>query len=701
MNKITPDTVAGKPSITAAFAVLSAVFWILSLLIFLHEQEILIISWDTIPVEHFRHETGNAWFARFAHNAFTSPSRAVLLENGTPLRRANAASDAVAYIGEGRYCLSNDELLFSTSDNSDPAKNGRKYELLCAAPVNHTKVHLLFFLAVLSSAITAVATWGYGGDLHLINALKSFGARHKKAVDFTIAAVSVVIVVVPYLITRLPYFLYYPVVLIRPDSYGYFDVAIEILSGQWPDLSLRTPGYAMFIATVFLFSKTILSVIAVQNLLSLISALAFVYGIFISYRYMAPLAAFAMAGFITSHVQMAGDIALLSESLYVSVIVCAFAFMAIALKRWHGVFFALAGAAFAFTVYIRPAGLFVVGVFVLVIVYIRINGRNPRGLTAAFALPFLSMLLVLGGYNYVKHKSFTLDNYGVAATVSNAIFLEGDENKYPRGLNAAVAKIRGAASAQQRVFLNSTWDIRKYGETLSAIHSGSGGDGGVIGPISEALGNPPANELRQALTTLLSDAIRKHPLQFIKKTFIYLLIYFDNSRDDYNIYNSINGSYSSLYIKANADAMARYLNPHPLPYFTVETGKFGGNRVADAGEYVETPMQWFHYLIYTKLQHAVFRSLFWVAAFAIAYAFSAFSLIRSGWKNMGSFILFTIGSATMLHAIGVAVAAFPNPRYSYTMEFSYYLLPLLLPICKHGKFNNAEPCEYRANAFGK
>ncbi|MBF0553693.1 MAG: hypothetical protein HQK96_03965 [Nitrospirae bacterium] len=689
MNKITPDTVAGRPAITAAFAILSVLFWVLSLLIFLHKQEILIISWDKIPIEHFRHESGYAWFTKFTHNSFTSPSRAVMMENGTPLGRANAASDAVAYIGGGRYYISNDELLFSTSDNSDPAKNGRSYELLCAASINRTWVALLFFLAVFSSAIT-VAARGYAWDLHPINSLKSFGARHKKAVDFTIATVSVFIIAAPYLITRLPYFLYYPVVLIRPDSYGYFDVAMQILSGQWPDLSLRTPGYPIFIAAVFLFSKTILSVIAVQNLLSLLSALAFVYGIFISYRYMAPLAAFAMAGFITSHVQMAGDIALLSESLYVSVIVSAFAFMTIALQRRSAVFFALAGAAFAYTVYVRPAGLFVAAVFVLLIVYIWINGGSRRSLAAAFALPFLSMLLLLGGYNYVKHKSFTLDNYGAAATISNAIFLEEDDNKYPRGLNAAIAKIRGTASTEQRAILNSTWNIKKYNEILNTIHSRGGGDGGVTGPISEALGNPPANEIRQALRTLLFDAIRKHPLAFMKKAFISLLIYFDNCRGDYDIYNSIDGSYSSLYITANAgDTLVRYLNPRPLPYFTVQTGNFGGNRAADAGEYVQTTPQWFHYLIYTKLHRAVFRSLFWPAAFVIAYIFSAFRLIRSGWKDMGVFILFTIGSAAMLHAIGVAATAFPNPRYSYTMEFAYYLLPLLLPICKPAKPNNA------------
>ncbi|MBF0320140.1 MAG: hypothetical protein HQL01_10115 [Nitrospirae bacterium] len=498
-----------------------------------------------------------------------------------------------------------------------------------------------------------------------------------------VAIVSFSLPTAAFLITRLPYLLYYPVVLIRPDSYGYFDVAMQIISGTWPELSLRTPGYPIFMALVFLFSGKVLSVILVQNLLSLLSALAFVYGIFIAYRYMAPLAAIGMAAFISSHIQMAGDIALLSESLYVSVTVFAFAFLVIAIRRHSAVFFALSSGAYAYTIYVRPAGVFVVAVFVLGLAYIwPVHGRSRRNM-AAFAVPFLSMLLILCSYNYIMLRSFALDNFsGKVMLIANSIFLEEDD-KYPVALNAAIGKIRAVASTEERAFLNSSWDKYKYNDTINAIYVRGGSDGGIIGPISEALGGPPINDLKKTLKTLFYDAIKKHPIEFMKKSFLFFMIYFDNARGDTDLYNSINGSYSSLHIsgdKAPGNILMRYYNPRPLPYFTVETAE-SGNRTSSAGEYTGTRSQWFHYLIYTKLHRAIFRGLFWPVAFAIAFVVSAHCLIRSRYTNAGAFILFTMGTAVAIHAIGVAASAHPDLRYSYTMEFSYYLLPLLLPIC--------------------
>lgn len=669
-------------------ALLCLVFWILSLLMALHTREILVLSWNKIPIEHFRHEVGHAWFTKFARYSFTSPSRAVLIEDGQPLRRGNAGLDAVAYVGGGRYFLSNDELLFSTSDNSDPTKNGRKYELLCASSIDSGKVRLIFFLAVLSTAAAALCS-GYAWLIRLLERIRALAAAHRKAVGAVIAIASFALPIAAFLITRLPYFLYYPVVLIRPDSYGYFDIAAQIMSGVPPDLFLRPPGYPMFIAIVLSLSKHMFSVILAQNLLSLLAALAFVYGIFISYRGAAPLAAVGMAAFIGSHVQMSADISVLSESLYAGVIIFAFSFMAAALKLRKAVFFSLAGAALGGAIYVRPDGLFVLAVFIPVIIW---TSRQSLQNIAAFTVPFLSMLVILCGYNYATLGSFTPNNHSAeAAVISNEIFLETDD-KYSEALNAAVRKIQSAALPEERLFLKSTWDINEYNETRNEIYARGGGDGGVTTPISEALNNPTAKEMNKVLKTLLVDAIRKNPAAFMKKCLMSFLKYFDNIGGDYDIYDSLNGSYSSLYASgaANGTDLIRYLSPQPLSYFTIETARQSDGREAVAGEYKETTLQWFHYFIYTKVHRAVFRNIFWPMAFIIAFVIGVKRLIRSRWRHTGAFIIVMMGSAALLHALGIAGAAFPNPRYSYTMEFCIYLLPLLLPMSSNESNTNLQ-----------
>ncbi|MHC2251468.1 hypothetical protein ACVILK_001160 [Bradyrhizobium embrapense] len=77
---------------------------------------------------------GNAYYivVKYPINELQS---AKLFEDGQPLGPANSELQDIASKGKGRYRLSRqpDEtvpvLMFSTSDNSDPNTNGRKYRL--------------------------------------------------------------------------------------------------------------------------------------------------------------------------------------------------------------------------------------------------------------------------------------------------------------------------------------------------------------------------------------------------------------------------------------------------------------------------------------------------------------------------------------------------------------------------------------------
>jgi predicted O-methyltransferase YrrM len=57
-------------------------------------------------------------------------SRLVVTEDGTPLPGPHAPHEAIRGIGRGRYSHWSDTLRFSTSDNSNPLHNGRRYELV-------------------------------------------------------------------------------------------------------------------------------------------------------------------------------------------------------------------------------------------------------------------------------------------------------------------------------------------------------------------------------------------------------------------------------------------------------------------------------------------------------------------------------------------------------------------------------------------
>lgn len=85
----------------------------------------------------FRHVRGKGWecilpdsfneWANTSENFFRSPLR--LKENGIPLKLPFADHLAIYYCGGGAYNHWGKAIHFSTSDNSDPNINGRKYEI--------------------------------------------------------------------------------------------------------------------------------------------------------------------------------------------------------------------------------------------------------------------------------------------------------------------------------------------------------------------------------------------------------------------------------------------------------------------------------------------------------------------------------------------------------------------------------------------
>ena len=108
---------------------------------------------DAILLSHpFSHSEGFCWRIvlpsglSFRGDTNEQPyvSRIVLLENGQPIGEPHMSHAAIAANGCGRYAAWHDTLYFSSSDNSDPNVNGRRYAITLApfdtAPVYQTRV---------------------------------------------------------------------------------------------------------------------------------------------------------------------------------------------------------------------------------------------------------------------------------------------------------------------------------------------------------------------------------------------------------------------------------------------------------------------------------------------------------------------------------------------------------------------------------
>lgn len=89
-------------------------------------------------IQPFAKDSGYAWKASIPNdnlllgdnNDNPTRSKLILLENNKPMWKRHSLHADIRNTGKGRYSHWNNELLFSTSDNSNPNNNGRSYKII-------------------------------------------------------------------------------------------------------------------------------------------------------------------------------------------------------------------------------------------------------------------------------------------------------------------------------------------------------------------------------------------------------------------------------------------------------------------------------------------------------------------------------------------------------------------------------------------
>jgi hypothetical protein len=84
------------------------------------------------PLEGFAFVSALDRFVSLEDDKAEQHSPVVLYEDGKPLGPAHSLHGDIEHIGHGRYShWKGAGIIFSTSDNSDPTKNGRRYWVVC------------------------------------------------------------------------------------------------------------------------------------------------------------------------------------------------------------------------------------------------------------------------------------------------------------------------------------------------------------------------------------------------------------------------------------------------------------------------------------------------------------------------------------------------------------------------------------------
>ena len=681
------DVLIHLPFHSKRFLVLLAILWTVSLavmlLFWLHikgffpyldrfNQQYSIPVQDAKPSGHgpysYSAPVGTKLLSRT--NYFLSPAK--LYEDGRALGPGNAPHTDIGTLGGGRFSFyKNGTLYFSSSDNSDPRTNGQQYTLVLP---NYT---VFAWSLVIFLIISLIFGFRFGRD---------FRAMPGLAQNRSLLYISIIIVSIAFIITRLPWFVDYPVPLIFPDTQTYFDPARQIFSGHWPIFDMRTPGYPLFLAlslTIFPYLKF---TVILQNLLTFCSALFFVWATYKMYGKLVVCAGITMVAHVAQPFIVQSDFSMLTESLYSSCLVLSIGLLVLAIgtqKARYALLFSLVGG---YIFWVRPNGIFLFGILLIIILYMIVNSYSLKNVLC-LALPMPIMLTLLLSYNYFSFGSFTLSNisdltlYGITS-----VYWEPDAS-FPVEVNKGILQFRDEISESDQHVLGTSWDPVK----LEPLFSNNAGKAVFL--FEDAARNPDLplseNARGELMTQVALKAIRSHLDMYIKlvwSNLYYFLI--DESSWNVSLYWDTQKFIPQMYGEeglAQDEFISReYFTIPSIPAISVLGGKGENLQV----EIIPTPLLG----IYTQFNN-ILKKVFDTKALLIGYfivvLISLYLAIRSKLRVQGVFILFAVSSILLLAGVTMALITPISDRYAsptrFIEVFSIAFIPLLWTKIKVGK----------------
>ncbi len=513
---------------------------------------------------------------------------------------------------------------------------------------------------------------------------------------------------VVFLITRLPYFLYYRSTIVNPDSSGYFMIVDQMNKGFWPNLSIRTIGYPLFLKAVYLLFSTSFAVAVAQHALTLVSSLFFIWAMaraFPRRPFFPVVVSLGMAAHAAIPWRIVSDSSFMTDSLFVSAMVVSLGLLVLGLAKRKKSHFVWASLSTAMTILIRPAGLFLLPLLVLILVFM-VRNRFGRGPLIAAVLPCTAVLLSQMVYNSLTIRSFTLSGFSEHALISlTSTFLEPDSSYGPTA-NLAIERCREVFKGRDRRLLETSWDPRVINRVFKRYYESNRTR--IAAVFLEAEPREKYNlyiEWRPLWRQMARDGLRQHPeiaLKYIYSSLYRVFIsnlwrgvnlyreFRQNCLSDipkFNLVREFGNPGTSFSRRFNTRAYASTLTPDGfaramLPELYGRDGipRVSGRARPQRGAKTTIPFPERMHLRLISVHSALLDNPGWVLACFAVWIFSFARTIRTGFRHRGAFTLFVLTSAAFLYGILVAATAFPYLRYTFGLEFVYYLSPFIWPI---------------------
>jgi hypothetical protein len=482
-----------------------------------------------------------------------------------------------------------------------------------------------------------------------------------------------------FMLSRLPFFWYYPSAHSAQDTDWYLDIVREVWAGHWPHFTYRPPGYPFFFWFVTLFTNRWIAVVYAQNLLSFAASLFLVFSV---RRYPASLAlpaALAMCGFLGSSQVVLYDISLLSDSLYASSIIIAAALLFLAFKEFDSTTLAFASAAMATCILVKPSGEYFAVIYAVVLAYL-VWQRNPIRPVVAFAVPFPLLVLGLCAYNYETISFFGVSSLGEANLVgATALFWEPDP-RLPDAVNHALKDLP-ASYAREDITqdnlrtMRTSWDVDQlnliYEKAFNRMIFSEGWGWTKFGSGDYFKG-------RADMRAVSLMAIRRHPILYAKFVWVGLVEFYEGVGYKFDIESSIEyrkqGNPFAKKAGIHPDLTAARLAVSPNGPLS-ETGLKGTEPASGPERFLRMLQhQW------QRIHALIFQNVAWSYAYFAVAALSVVQLARTKGRDKSVFLLFVLTLIPLGSSLVVSLVVISADRYSYPTQFLYYVCVALTPL---------------------
>lgn len=437
------------------------------------------------------------------------------------------------------------------------------------------------------------------------------------------------------------YFTALPDPFFQPDSPGYYLPAINLWLGRPFGLSLlRTPGYPLFIAAILEVSPHFSSVMMVQHVIHVLTAVVSGALFFLFFKRSVALSFLVFLVVMLLPRPLVYAHTIMSDNLYALVFMVSL-FLFFGAVEWGNSVLAAGAAIFScLALFVRPVGLTLVGS--LAFGFILLSGKTRQKLAVTYFLAVAILLLGWASWNHAKRGFWGITQKNGEVLFGSAAFLMDAQSLPPE-------------------YAGELEPILKSHPNLLSDHSWVMYD--AAGPAAKLRQlTPTQEELDFQLRRLAVRAIETHPFRYA--------VHYLNDVLNYVLYAERPPEHITPKEYALAKGLSTYLHltkniPEARKLLKFNSNNFT-NYFTDVASYSLYPFE--IDTAFARAAAVVYLYGYWIPAAAVL-----FSLLLMFYGPLGKRLVFLL-TLIFLHLYMTSMGAGVDGRYALNLEPLYFIL---------------------------